>query len=396
MGLRFRRSVKLAPGIRMNISGSGLSWTLGPRGASLGIGKKGTYLNSGIPGFGLYSRERLDSLGLQAHQRAEPSSNVSITIGVTDDGEVYFHDMDGNPLPEHLIKSAKKQESDSIRELIKQKCEEINTQIEALGEIHVDTPSPDIKPQYQPQEFFEAPPIKPVPKNVGILGVLIKSRRKRIETDNLEREQQFEKDSAKWQETKRQFDQVELCRKGMIEHGIYSDVEVMEKFLEENLQSIIWPRETIVSTELLNGGKQVFIDVDLPEIEDMPNKTASAPQRGYKLSVKEMSIGKIQRLYMSHIHGVGYRIIGEAFSALPNAQEVVLSAYSQRADRSTGHVNDEYLYSVRVNRALWSRINFGNLQSLDVVDVLAQFDLRRNMTKAGSFKPIEPFVPEQE
>jgi len=50
MALRFRKSVKLAPGIRMNFSGGGVSWSLGPRGASIGIGKRGAYLNAGIPG----------------------------------------------------------------------------------------------------------------------------------------------------------------------------------------------------------------------------------------------------------------------------------------------------------------------------------------------------------
>jgi hypothetical protein len=29
---------------------------------------------------------------------------------------------------------------------------------------------------------------------------------------------------------------------------------------------------------------------------------------------------------------------------------VVLSGYSQRLDRASGHVNDEYLYSVRIGR----------------------------------------------
>ena len=56
MALRFRKSIKLAPGLRMNLSGSGASWTLGPRGASVGIGQRGTYLNSGIPGTGLLQR----------------------------------------------------------------------------------------------------------------------------------------------------------------------------------------------------------------------------------------------------------------------------------------------------------------------------------------------------
>jgi len=67
MGIRFRRSIKLAPGLRMNFSGSGVSWTLGPRGLSMGIGKRGTFLNAGIPGTGFYSRERISAPKFRAH-----------------------------------------------------------------------------------------------------------------------------------------------------------------------------------------------------------------------------------------------------------------------------------------------------------------------------------------
>ncbi len=59
MALRFRKRITLAPGLRMNLSGSGVSFSAGPRGASMSFGKRGTYLNSGIPGTGLYSRERV-------------------------------------------------------------------------------------------------------------------------------------------------------------------------------------------------------------------------------------------------------------------------------------------------------------------------------------------------
>lgn len=125
----------------------------------------------------------------------------------------------------------------------------------------------------------------------------------------------------------------------------------------------------------------------------MPNTTAAAPARGYKLSVKEMSGIQVQRLYMRHVHSIAFRIIGEAFAALPVAEEVVLSGFSQRPDKATGRVNDEYLYFVCVSRRLWSAIDFANLKELDVVEALARFEIRRVMTKRGSFKPIAPFAP---
>ncbi|HLO99904.1 MAG TPA: DUF4236 domain-containing protein [Fimbriimonas sp.] len=53
MGLRFRRSFKLFPGVRLNISKSGLSTSFGIRGASVNIGSRGVRGTVGIPGTGL-------------------------------------------------------------------------------------------------------------------------------------------------------------------------------------------------------------------------------------------------------------------------------------------------------------------------------------------------------
>lgn len=393
MGLRFRKSIKLAPGVRMNISGSGVSWTLGPRGASIGIGKRGTYLNSGIPGTGFYSRERIDG-----GQQSRPAANakavaMAASVGVNDDGTLYFTDAKGNALAEEFINAAKKQHAAAIRQLIQDKCDEINGQIEALGELHLETPSPDLLPGYQPATFVPPAPINLLPKKPGLLGWLFKPVRERIERENLDRYKDYKEKLQHWKADQQAFENAEQARRHVIEHGIYSDVEVMQDYLAENLQSIVWPRETLVTTEILDDGRTLFLDVDLPEIEDMPTKTANAPQRGYKLSVKDMPPTKVQQLYMRHVHGIGFRMIGEAFGALPNARTVILSAYSQRADRATGRVNDEYLYSVKVERSSWARIHFGNLQSLDVVEALSQFELRRNMSKTGVFKAIDPFAP---
>src|SRR4051794_27910587 len=53
MGFRFRRSVKLFPGVRVNLSKSGASVSVGPRGAHYTVGPKGTRVTAGIPGTGL-------------------------------------------------------------------------------------------------------------------------------------------------------------------------------------------------------------------------------------------------------------------------------------------------------------------------------------------------------
>ena len=60
MSWLFRRRIRLIPGVRLNVSKSGLSASVGIRGASVTLGGRGgTYTNVGIPGTGLYSRTRV-------------------------------------------------------------------------------------------------------------------------------------------------------------------------------------------------------------------------------------------------------------------------------------------------------------------------------------------------
>jgi hypothetical protein len=53
VGFRFRKSFKVLPGIRLNLSGSGASVSFGPRGLRYTAGPKGTRVTASIPGTGL-------------------------------------------------------------------------------------------------------------------------------------------------------------------------------------------------------------------------------------------------------------------------------------------------------------------------------------------------------
>ncbi|MEI8298929.1 MAG: DUF4236 domain-containing protein [Pseudomonadota bacterium] len=53
MGFRFRRSIRLLPGIRVNLGKRGASLSLGRRGAHVTIGPTGTRTTVGLPGTGL-------------------------------------------------------------------------------------------------------------------------------------------------------------------------------------------------------------------------------------------------------------------------------------------------------------------------------------------------------
>lgn len=61
MGLKFRRRQKLFPGFYVNFSASGISTTLGVKGLNVNLNRTGAYLNTGIPGTGIYDRKKINN-----------------------------------------------------------------------------------------------------------------------------------------------------------------------------------------------------------------------------------------------------------------------------------------------------------------------------------------------
>ena len=60
MSWRFRKTFKIMPGLKLNLTPRGLSATIGASPFSVNIGPRGVYRNVGIPGTGLWTRDRLD------------------------------------------------------------------------------------------------------------------------------------------------------------------------------------------------------------------------------------------------------------------------------------------------------------------------------------------------
>ena len=62
MGWRFRKRINIAPGVNVNLSKGGVSTSIGRKGVSVSMSKNGAYLNTSIPGTGLYHRQKLFSI----------------------------------------------------------------------------------------------------------------------------------------------------------------------------------------------------------------------------------------------------------------------------------------------------------------------------------------------
>src|SRR5580704_7598803 len=53
MGFRFRRRLRIFPGLYLNVSKSGVTTSIGGHGATLNLSKRGTRTTIGLPGSGL-------------------------------------------------------------------------------------------------------------------------------------------------------------------------------------------------------------------------------------------------------------------------------------------------------------------------------------------------------
>jgi hypothetical protein len=253
MSYRFRRSIKIAPGIRMNIGKKGASISLGGAGKSVSFGRRGVYSNIGLPGSGLSYRSKLGGqvTGIQGNSGLRDSRSqegntvrVAISVELEDDGSVVYKRENGEILSEEQVKQVKHQGKESIINALESKCLEMNQANESMIKIYRSTPPPDTTITFTKEEFAEPQPIQP---------------------------------SA--------------------------------NFLESE----------------------------------------------------------------------------------PSISKVIFSGYSQRPNKKTGDIMNEYLYSIRVTRDKWEKINFNNLDAIDVPMCFEEFELRRNASKTGSMTPIEPF-----
>jgi hypothetical protein len=59
MGFRFRKTIKLFPGVKLNLSKSGISTSIGVPGATINVSKRGNRGTVGIPGTGISYSEKL-------------------------------------------------------------------------------------------------------------------------------------------------------------------------------------------------------------------------------------------------------------------------------------------------------------------------------------------------
>lgn len=392
MSFRFRKSITLAPGLRLNLGTRGASLSAGPRGASVTIGRNGIFGNVGLPGTGLSYRTRLD-VGRGTVSEANETEllpSVPTTAVVTEAGELRLTDPDGKALTNDARNAALRRNRTALQDLLERRAIELNGWFDRLLRPHLKTPAPSMASIAFNIDPFPLPkPEKPERDEPGLFGAWFGGR--------ASAESKFQGELAHYRsaisEWRAAEENYQIAQEAALRrHEIWQsgDVQAAQMRFEERLGMISWPRETLIGYQASEVDLQ--IDIDLPEIEDMPAETARVLRGEMRVEMTEKGEAERRRDYASHVHSIAFRVTGEAFAAMGGLQSVLISGFSQRVSRAIGQVEAEYLYSVRIDRAGWERIDFSQLDLIDPTETLARFDLRRDMTKTGIFRPVIPIT----
>lgn len=402
MALRFNRRIRIAPGINLNLSKSGIGASIGPRGAKINVSSRGVYGNVGLPGTGLAYREKLNKRGGRSTQAApspgkaleqqlKAGGSAAVRVRVQEDGELVVTNDGGQPYDETELRVLRKYAGEGMRDMLQQACDRLNADLSALATVHCDTLPPRDKPVFQSRAFPE-----PEPQRRTLLQPTLWSRiwppaSRRLEEQNERRAEQYTRAFSEWEEAARAFNEQERQRREQETELVLTNLDAMANVLEEHLGEIPWPRETNVSFDLGDDASTIAIDIELPEEDAFPDVEYTLAAKQPKVSVKKIAATRRRMLYRDYAHGVAMRVLGEIYHRLPTVQVALVSAYVPTLDTGTGQPTESYLYSVLVTKPQWREINFKALADIEPPATLEGFELRRKMTKTGVFKAIEPF-----
>lgn len=294
--MRFRKSIRISKGVKLNLSKTGASFTLGGGApVSLNVGTKGAFLNWSIPGTGVYDRVRLDTA-------------LKKTLGGLLGGKDAAQE-EGRARKERARRSAPDRPSD----------EELDAVMQEMALIDIHEQAIDVRPE----------------------------------------------------------------ARGAI------DAARTEAALDEWLSDCEAPIAFAVDAQVIEEKDAVMIDLDLPEIEDMPDRKLTELADG-TVKIKKKTKKEQAEDYRICAFGLGEYVASHVFALAPQAKRVVVSAYTQRRSEKTGELMDVFIYSVMFER----RAFVPGYQEMNPCEFCETLPSRFYVLASGQMKAIVPFEAE--
>ena len=438
MGVRFKKSVKICKGVKVNFSKSGASLSLGGRGGGVNIGSKGTRVHAGIPGTGLSYSTKIGATS-RSHSKSasKPSTSKPVVqlpkqVGVqmNDKGKVIIIDEKGDEITnQSLIRKIKAtpQYQIQVEELDRQRRQKIDEMVrdsEAenqrfinIFELSAEVDSitsfqarlNSLEPVEYTQSEFDAPtPTIDTIKSIltkeaettvkGSIFTIRKLRKQYVESNLATR---FADAQAAWESERTEFYAFQEEQKKLADEAAFLEYEQQKAFLsalidgEESAVSEVFdswisscelPVEINISYEWNKDLGVMMLDVDLPEIEHLPTTILVKADNG-NLKEKKKTVTELRGEYARLVFGLAIFIASHAFNVSPAIKKILISGYTQRRDKE-GLIGDDYIYSIKFPREMFEQ---RDLTCVLPNEFCLSAESKCNMTSTAMFKKIVPY-----
>ena len=433
--MRFRRRVRICKGLSLNFSGSGISMSMGVRGPSVTVGKQGIYAKYGIPGTGLYNRQKIasgSSLSTRTYSSSRSTANsyqhqkvtVNLKMSLDENNNPIVADANGNVITdENLLRAIRRSQGykETFQRLSQDVYNEIADKNASFIEIYKHTERPvtefsvtkaleNIQPEEYEKNTFAS--IEPTVESVrsqleneakekvtSLLFWTLKRKREQYVCTNLQ--ERYNETHDSWSKEKKEFDEYEdgfkkefdeqsrrECeeKKTELQNIFNGELNYVDNKIENILSQIELPVEFSIDYEYHPEECSIYIDLDLPEIEDMPNEVAKTLKSG-KVSVKAKTQKQAALDYSTCVCGLAFFFSGMFFNVSTKIKQICISGYTQRLNKKTNVINNDYVFSVQFDRDTFSRIDYRNINP---VEQIQRFPHLLNITASNVMKTINP------
>ena len=438
MGFRFQKRIKIAPGVRLNLSKSGASVSLGRNGATVNLSKRGTFATLGLPGTGLSYRTKIGKKRKSNHKtsRAKEDSQAGLFADSAIAKElrlVQQKTKESQRIIDHHEKSVQDLLSGWRSQLVFPSREEYEKAAKVRPFL---VPEPHPKKQSRAklksrlrqlirQEILKSNPVPIVFYFVaGVVGFIFallssiflkgflalallvvvwgilfavlsvsirmwwlshddvivrRQTKKRFPEFVRDYESEFKRELAayelKIQSAKRSWEQSEAERVEWARLLLEGNQEAVFRSVTDSISDLQFPFESGCDVAISDDGQSIVLNFDLPEIEDSIPLVEYHVKKDGTLGEKKRNASKRNREYLTLVLGLVTLVVATSFSAAPNANQVLLGAFTQRGKSHS----DTYIVHVDADRAkLPSKTE---LKSVEPIRLVSGFSTRAKIGK---------------
>lgn len=145
------------------------------------------------------------------------------------------------------------------------------------------------------------------------------------------------------------------------------------------------PMEYFVDAVYDESTGKVYVDLDLPEIEDIPDQKITLTSTGKK-SIRQKSQTDLRTDYAHCVLGLAMNVAFSIFNVSLKIKEVEIMGYTQRKEDNSAVATDQYVFVINFDRETFSKIAFKKLSAVQIIDF---FQHHINLSKSFVMKTID-------